>query len=47
MRHRFFTQIRVLTGMLVLMAPLACSISGNWQEEQIADAPRPGDLRAH
>jgi hypothetical protein len=40
MRKRFFIQVRMLTGMLVLMAPLSCSISGSWQEEQIADAVR-------
>jgi hypothetical protein len=40
MRHRLFAQLRGLTSMLVLMAPLSCSLSADWEHAQIADALR-------
>jgi hypothetical protein len=40
MRHRLFARLRGLTGMLVLTAPLSCSLSADWEQVQIADALR-------
>jgi len=40
MKHHLFGQFRIVTGMLVLAAPLSCSVFANWQEEQVADALR-------
>jgi hypothetical protein len=40
MNHRFLARFRVLTGMLVLTAPLSCSGAADWQAAQIADALR-------
>jgi hypothetical protein len=40
MRHRLLAQFCMLTGALVLTAPLSCSSSVDWEEVQIADALR-------
>jgi hypothetical protein len=40
MRYRFFAPFRVLTGTLLLMAPLSCSGAADWEKAQIADALR-------
>jgi hypothetical protein len=40
MRHSLFAQLRGFTGLLVLRAPLSCSVSANWEHVQIADALR-------
>ena len=44
MGHRLFAQLRGFTGMLVLMAPLSCSVSADWEHAQIADALRAAPL---
>lgn len=40
MRRCLFALCRVLIRMLVLTAPLSCSVSADWPDEQIADALR-------
>jgi hypothetical protein len=40
MRHRFFARFYMLTGVLLLTAPLSCSASADWEAAQIADALR-------
>jgi hypothetical protein len=40
MKHRFFTRFSMLTGVLLLTAPLSCSASAAWEAAQIADALR-------
>jgi hypothetical protein len=40
MRHRLLAQLRGFTAMLVLTAPLSCSVSADWEHAQIADALR-------
>jgi hypothetical protein len=40
MSHRPFARLRGLTGLLVLIAPLSCSGSADWEHAQIADALR-------
>ena len=40
MRHRFFERFRMLAGLLVLTAPLSCSVFADWEQAQIADALR-------
>jgi hypothetical protein len=40
MKHRFFVQFRIFTGMLALTAPLSCSGAADWERAQIADALR-------
>jgi hypothetical protein len=44
MRHHLFAQLRGFTGLLVLMAPLSCSVSADWEHAQIADALRAAPL---
>jgi hypothetical protein len=39
-RHRLFARLRGLTGLLVLTAPLTCSVFADWEQAQIADALR-------
>jgi hypothetical protein len=38
MRHRLLAQFYMFTGVLVMMAPLSCSLSADWDHVQIADA---------
>lgn len=40
MRHHLFARLRGLTGLLVLTAPLSCSVFADWEQAQIADALR-------
>jgi hypothetical protein len=40
MIHRLFAQLRGVTGLLVLTAPLSCSVFADWEQVQIADALR-------
>jgi hypothetical protein len=40
MRHPLFARLRGLTGLLVLTAPLSCSVFADWEHAQIADALR-------
>jgi hypothetical protein len=40
MRYHLFAQLRGLTSILTLMAPLSCSLSADWEHTQIADALR-------
>jgi hypothetical protein len=40
MSHHLFAQLRGLTGLLVLAAPLSCSVFADWEHAQIADALR-------
>ena len=44
MNQRLFARFRVLTGMLVLTVPLACSASADWRAAQIADTLRAAPI---